>query len=60
MGVAAGLETTSDDQQSVMLVCGMTSARMSPEYAKVLATQLIMLADIAERANANCTQGESS
>lgn len=58
MGIAVGVENTSDGQQCVLLVCGTTSAQMPPEFAKLLGTQLIMLADFARQSNLKEAGGE--
>lgn len=51
MGIAAGIESTGDNQHCVLLVCGTTTAQLPPEYARLLGTQLIMLADYAVQSN---------
>lgn len=52
-GISVGSFCTADDERFVLVTTGASSAIVNSEAARLLATQLTVWADFAERMNAN-------
>ena len=60
MSIAVGYHEEEDGARKVLIVLGNMSGTITPHLARVVATEIILMADLIEELNAPGTGGKQS